>query len=283
MSNIPWIDSHCHWDFAAMQEQRKTVLSMMKRFEVACCIIPGTESHLQQTLIDLARRDNFPFAIGLHPYFARQHDSKAINQVMALLDQYADESDCVAIGECGLDRPQAEANLSDQEWDKFVAFDQSQHWQQQLTIFKHHIQWAKQFRLPLIVHARGTNDQCCAILRRQGFRYGGVVHAFSGSEQQARKWIELGFKLGVGGACSHDRAKKLRRVIQSLAADEWVLETDAPDMTPAFCQKGRNSPVMVPLTAALLAELRRTSISNIRTQAYHNTLAAFPKLARFFS
>ena len=280
MLQPPWIDSHCHWDFDVLQEQRSSLLRLMTKFDVASCIIPGTESQSQHSLIHLARRDNFPFAIGLHPYFANQHDKTAIEHTADLLSQYAESGDCVAIGECGLDRPQAELNFTAEEQREGVMFHQSHHWSRQLDIFHYHLQWANQFNLPLIVHARGSNDQCCSLIRRHKFTLGGVVHAFSGSQQQAENWISLGFKLGLGGACSHTRAKKLQRIIKTVADDAWVLETDAPDMTPAFCAQSANSPVMIPMLAAVIANLRQTPLSQVRTQAHRNTLSAFPKLAQ---
>lgn len=274
-SYIPWIDSHCHWDFAELQQDRSHLISSMAQHNVRMCIVPGVRAETLPALVDIATRDQFAFALGLHPYFVSEHDQQAVEHVQSLIKALAGHNDFVAIGECGLDRPQAEISLKDNE---DCPFDRSEHWHHQVTLFKQHIEWATHYKLPLIIHARGTNDQCCSLLRRQSFQNGGVVHAFSGSQQQAQKWLDLGFKVGLGGACTHQRAKKLQRVIQYLPMDGWVLETDAPDMRPAFCQPKKNSPLMIPLTAAIIAHLKGVELADIQYHAYHNTLTAFPRL-----
>src|SRR5690606_17561071 len=120
----------------------------------------------------------------------------------------------VAVGEIGLDY-----------FDKSLDDARQQHlWREQLRL-------ARRFDLPVIVHSRRSGDQILKALRELPVR-GGSAHAFNGSEQQARIPIDMGFKLGFGGAATFDRAHQIRRLAASLPLDSIVLETDAPDIPP---------------------------------------------------
>jgi TatD DNase family protein len=92
---------------------------------------------------------------------------------------------------------------------------------------------------------------------------GGIAHAFNGSEQQARAFLDLGFKLGFGGAMTYPRALNLRRLATSLPLDAIVLETDSPDMAPAWRHPGRNEPAELRRIAAELAVLRGLSLDEV--------------------
>ena len=121
----------------------------------------------------------------------------------------------------------------------------------------------------------------------------GIAHAFNGSAQQAQAFIDLGLKLGFGGALTYERALQLRRLASSLPLQAIVLETDAPDMPPRWLYKttaqraageaqGINSPAELPRIAAELAALRGISLEELAQATTRNALAALPKMANIF-
>lgn len=252
-----WFDSHCHFDFAEFDQNRQSEWQFARRVGVSGLLIPGVTHARNLQLEALCQQYSWSFALGLHPYFLAEHEQMHFEW----LDVALESSSACAVGECGLDR--------------VLAVDDA-HWQQQLACFSTHIQLAKRHKLPLILHVRGCHDETVAMLRRARFEHGGVVHAFSGSEQQGKAWLDLGFCLGVGGAMSHPRAQKLRRTIAALPSTAWLLETDAPDMKPAFWQGAMNSPAAIPVLAAMLAQLQGTELGELSEQLERNRQRVLP-------
>jgi TatD DNase family protein len=107
----------------------------------------------------------------------------------------------------------------------------------------------------VLLHVRRSVDQVLKNLRRITVR-GGIAHAFNGSRQQADEFIRLGFKLGFGGALTYSGSTRIRHLAATLPLASIVLETDAPDMPPAWLAGGRNTPAQLPRINAVLAELR---------------------------
>ena len=115
--------------------------------------------------------------------------------------------------------------------------------------------WICTFNLPALLHVRRSHAQVIATLKRYKLARGGIIHAFAGSYEEAREYIKLGFKLGLGGAATWPQALRLRKTIARLPLDSVVLETDAPDMAPVMFAGLRNSPEHLPQIASALAEL----------------------------
>lgn len=207
-------------------------------------IIPAVKAKRWPRLLQLCHTTpNCYPALGLHPLFLAHHHSTDIPQ---LEQQLASHRSILAIGEVGLDLYSPASDLNRQR----------QLLQQQIAI-------ATQAQLPLILHSRNANDQLYSLLRRQKFTFGGTVHAFSGSLQQAEKFIELGFLLGFGGTITFERAQRLRRIAATLALDHLVLESDAPDMAPARYHQQRNEPAYLIEAAKVIATLRELSLEEL--------------------
>ena len=146
---------------------------------------------------------------------------------------------------------------------------------------------ARRVDLPVILHVRKSADTLLKHLRATPVR-GGIAHAFNGSEQQALAFVELGFKLGFGGAMTFERALQIRRLAQALPLDAIVLETDAPDIPPHWLYRpaaqrtvgdlARNEPGELPRIAATLAELRRMSLDAVASATSANARVALPGL-----
>ena len=134
----------------------------------------------------------------------------------------------------------------------------------------------------VLLHVRRSQDIILKYLRRTRC-VGGIAHAFNGSFQQAQMFIDLGFKLGFGGAMTFPRALQIRRLAAELPADAIVLETDAPDISPSWLHPQRNSPVQLPAIGNVLAQLRNLPPDEVARQTAVNAQLALPRLARLIS
>ena len=143
-----------------------------------------------------------------------------------------------AVGECGLD-----------------FFVEGLDADTQRMYFARQLELAHEFELPVILHARRAVDEVIAGIRRIG-ALRGVVHSFSGSEEQARQLWKLGFLIGLGGPTTYERAHKLRRIVATMPLEFLLLETDAPDQPLATHRGERNEPACLPEVLATVATLR---------------------------
>ncbi|MHB1676158.1 MAG: TatD family hydrolase [Sulfuriferula sp.] len=250
---IAMTDTHCHLDAIEFDADREAVVARAMTAGVTRIIVPAvTAANFAAVQTTCARYPLCRPALGLHPVYAGQHRAEDILRLRAEVVAMRP----VAIGEIGLDG-----------WVKHVDFTlQGYYFVEQLKI-------AREFDLPVLLHTRHANDEVMKQLRRFGVR-GGIAHAFNGSVQQAEKFIKQGFKLGFGGAFTYPRALNLRRLAKDLPLEAIVLETDAPDMSPAWAHGQRNSPEYLAQIAdemALLRGVDRATILQV-TQANVRTL-----------
>ncbi len=247
-------DTHCHLDVAEFDADREKVLARCRAQGVTRMLVPAIEAAGWPVLLQLCRRESglYP-ALGLHPIYIARHRMEDIHALERLV---AEQRPC-AIGEIGLD---------------FYVTGLDRERQQRL--FEAQLTIARDADLPVVLHVRKAHDQVLATLRRFKLR-GGTSHAFNGSLQQAQQYIDLGFKLGFGGMLTFERSSKLRRLARELPLESIVLETDAPDMTPAAHQGGRNSPEYLPEILAALAEVSGVPPETVARQTTDNALALF--------
>jgi TatD DNase family protein len=261
------IDTHCHLDAAEFDADRAAVhaaanLGADGTMPVRAMVIPAIERANFGAVASVCRE--FPgcvAAYGIHPLYvgrARPEDLDALR--LTLLREAA-----VAVGEIGLDR-HVEPRDDDLQAFYFV---------EQLKI-------ARQLDLPVLLHVRRAIDPILAHLRRQRVR-GGIAHAFNGSREQAEEFIKLGFKLGFGGAMTFAGSKRIRELAATLPLDAIVLETDAPDIPPAWKNGGRNTPADLLPIAATLAELRRLPLADVAAATSANAQAVLPLLRTFIT
>jgi TatD DNase family protein len=169
----------------------------------------------------------------------------------------------VAVGEIGLDGfvPGLDMAL------------QQHHYQAQLKL-------AQRFDLPVILHVRRSADLLLKGLRQTPVK-GGIAHAFNGSPVPARAFVDLGFALGFGGAMTYTRALQIRRLVVDMPGEAQVLETDAPDIAPAWLHPGRNEPAQLARIAEVCAELRGESPQAAIARTGANACRVLPRLAAF--
>jgi len=244
------VDAHCHFDFPEFDGIRDQVLAEARAQGVEALVIPGVRRADWARVQALASPDSgLWICLGIHPWFVEEHSEQDLT---ALEAQLADLPEgCVALGECGLDALHGELSV-------------------QVPWFQAQIDIAARVNLPLVIHSVRCHDEVHGLLRSSGWSGRALVHGFSGSYQQARKLVDLGCYIGVGGVITHDRARKTRDAIARLPVEALVIETDAPDMAPAGVAKGQNSPVYLPRVVQALAELRGEPVETLSEALYHN-------------
>lgn len=274
-----WIDTHCHLDapeFGVNQAETSAVRARAAINGVALCVLPAVETAHFEAVRALAHRTQDAYALGIHPLYVPRARTSDLSVLEAALSEARDDPRLVAVGEIGLDFFVPEVCTPE------MRERQEQFYRAQLLL-------AQQMGLPVLLHVRRSADRLLKHLRALSFRHGGIAHAFNGSAQQAQAFIDLGFKLGLGGALTYERAQQLRRLGATLPLDAIVLETDAPDMPPHWLYataqqraqgqpQGRNEPGELPRIGAELAALRGMEAGALAQATTANALAALPRL-----
>ena len=260
-----WIDTHCHLDAAEFAAEENAVAAQALQLGVAMIVIPAVARDNFATVAALAHQHaHCSYALGIHPVFVPQAEDSDLAVLRETVALAMADPRFVAIGEIGLDFfvPALTTPALREKQEFFYA--------EQLKI-------ARDFGLPVLLHVRKSQDSILKHLRRIQVT-GGIAHAYNGSFQQAQTFIELGFKLGFGGAMTYTRALQIRRLATTLPIEAIVLETDAPDMSPAWLHPQRNSPEQLPRIGQALAELRGISVEAVAQLTAANALVAMPRL-----
>ncbi|MCO7225376.1 TatD family hydrolase [Pleionea sp. CnH1-48] len=247
-------DTHCHLDFPEFNSDRKKLLSVAEEHGLYGMVVPGVKRNGWRFIRQLsALHTNVHSALGLHPMFIDEHTEQDLHDLELALSV----GPLAAVGEIGLDYYNGRDNQTRQE--KF---------------FHQQLHMAKDCHLPVILHSRKAHEDVLKQIRMLNYTEGGVVHAFNGDLNQAKRYCDAGFKLGVGGAITYQRAVKLRAMVKELPLDSIVLETDAPDMPPATCKTKRNTPLHIFDNFRALCALREEPPLQIAEQSTHNAYSA---------
>lgn len=250
------IDTHCHLDAIEFDADRDELVAAAEQAGVARIVVPSVERANFAAVTSICR--TYPVcraAYGIHPMYV----TRARDDDLAALATTLQENPAVAMGEIGLD-----------------FFVEPRDEQRQEYWFVEQLKIARQFDLPVLLHVRHAVDAVLKQLRRHPVR-GGIAHAFNGSRQQADEFLKLGFKLGFGGAMTYSRARRIRELAATLPLAAIVLETDAPDMAPAWLQGQRNAPQELPRIAAVLAELRGMTLQEVALATTANAQCILPE------
>ena len=234
------IDTHCHLDAPEFNEDRDAVITAARQAGLGAIVVPAVFRRNWDTVQALAEREpDVWFALGLHPLYVNDAGPDDLEHLRQRVMAVRDHPRFVGIGEIGL--------------DYFVpGLDPAR----QQAVFEAQVRLAAEFGLPVILH----------------------THAFNGSPQQAQHLIGLGMAIGFGGAMTFDRARNIRRLAASLPAESLVLETDAPDISPAWVHPGRNQPAELARIAQVLAELRGLSLQAVDELTTLNARRVLPAL-----
>ncbi len=267
-----WIDTHCHLDAPEFAGGAAAVVGRARAVGVEQMVLPAVEAANFETVRLLAHKHDLFYALGIHPLYVERAAEGDVDQLAQALAAHREDPRLVAVGEIGLDH--------------FVAGSDRA---RQACFYAVQLQLARRFDLPVILHVRRSADHLLKQLRITPVR-GGIAHAFNGSEQQARAFVALGFKLGFGGALTFERALQLRRLAKTLPMEAIVLETDAPDIPPQWLyrtaaerlasshQAAPNEPSQLPRIAETLAALRGATPAEIAEATWANAHEALPGL-----
>jgi TatD DNase family protein len=254
---MAWIDTHCHLDAAEFDADRVQVAARAAAAEVGLIVVPAVARANFGAVASVCREfAGCRAAYGIHPMYvgdSREEDLEVLRETLR-------RENAVAVGEVGLDYFVPERDEARQGF-----------------FFTEQLKIARDLGLPVLLHVRRAVDAVLKQLRSIE-TVGGIAHAFNGSRQQADEFIKLGFKLGFGGAMTHSRATRLRELAATLPLEAIVLETDAPDIPPAWLDRSRNEPMQLPRIAATLAELRGISLADVAAATAANARAVLPSL-----
>lgn len=246
------VDTHCHLDFEAFESDRDDLVRRCLESDIHAFVVPGvSRGNWAQCLALSSRYPSVKCALGLYPYFVSTHEEQDLETLQKTLS----DPRVVALGEIGLDE-----DVED--------FDR------QCFFFERQLEIAESLSLPVIMHVRRNQGQGLKRVKRHNL-IGGVVHAFSGSVEEAEGWLDLGMMIGVGGVITYERAIKTRRTIASLPLNRLVLETDSPDMAVQGTAKGEGTPLMLRQVFDVLCDIRNEPRDEIEFALWDNASRLF--------
>ncbi|MCI0992485.1 TatD family hydrolase [Pseudomonas corrugata] len=253
------IDTHTHLDFPDFDADRPALLAASRALGVRQMVVLGVYRDNWQRVWDLVQSDpDLHAALGLHPVYLNQHRSDDVAHLRDWLARLAGHRQLCAVGEIGLDY-----------------YVEGLDRERQQTLFEAQLQLAAEFELPALIHVRRSHAAVIATLKRLPLKRAGIIHAFAGSFEEAREYIKLGYKLGLGGAATWPQALRMHRVLAKLPLEAVVLETDSPDMAPAMFPGQRNSPAHLPAICEALAAIMAISPEQLAEASTANARQLF--------
>ncbi len=247
-------ESHAHLDDKRFDEDRDLVINSLKEYNIDKVINIGADMRSSKNTYDLTTKYDFIYgAVGIHPHAAKE----VKEDDMEILKEYTKNPKIVAIGEIGLD---FYYDYSDRDAQRF--------W------FKRQLQLANELEKPVIIHSRDASEECYEIVTKSKISKG-VVHCFSGSVEMAKKYINLGLLIGIGGVITFKNAKKLLEVVDSIPIESILLETDCPYLSPEPYRGKRNSPIYLPAIVKKVSEIKQISVEEVEKITYCNTMSLF--------
>ena len=252
---ITWIDTHCHVYDDKMENDDQVSIAQARDAGVQKMIVIGTDLDTTRSAIDIASRHDGVWAtVGLHP-----HDAK---NGLDGLAELIDDPKVVGIGECGLD----------------YYYDHSDR-KEQREIFAAQIFWANERDLPLVIHTRSAWDDTFDVLDACGTPRRTIFHCFTGDVDEARKCVDRGAYLSFSGIVTFKNADDIRRAAAWCPSDRLLVETDAPFLAPVPHRGKPNTPALVPVVGAFVAEVRYIGVEECAEITTRNACLAFPRIA----
>src|SRR5450432_1234905 len=250
------IDSHCHLYLSAFAEDIDMAIRRAVDAGVSRFYLPAIDRENEDDLFSLEKRyPDICFAMqGLHPCSVKEDFTEALKHI----EQSLAARSFPAIGEIGLDF----------YWD--LTFEKEQY-----QTFHQQIEWALHCRLPVVIHSRQSIEQTIAVVsEHQNGNLRGIFHCFNEGESEAKKIVELGFLLGIGGTVTYKNSK-LPEVLKNISLEHIVLETDAPYLPPVPFRGKRNESSYIVYTAQKLAEIKGISLEEVAAVTSTNALKIF--------
>jgi TatD DNase family protein len=250
-----WVDTHAHVYSDELRKDLDEVLNRARGAGVERMFMPNIDHTSIDAMLEVeAKSKRCLSMMGLHPCSVK----KDFEKELYLVEQWLSKRKFVAVGEMG----------TDLYWDKTF-------WEQQAEAFTIQVNWAKKYQLPVVIHCRESIDQTIDLLNPMVDKnLTGIFHCFSGNEAQAKRIIEMGFYLGIGGVATFKNGG-LDAVLPSVPLDRVVLETDSPYLAPVPYRGKRNEPSYIPLIAVRVAELMKVTVDELKRVTTRNALTVF--------
>ena len=248
------IDSHCHIDFDAFDDDRDRVLSSARQLGIQSIIVPGISADTWPRVQSICQQHQglYP-TYGLHPYFIEQHS----DHDLILLDDWLNREHAVALGECGLD-------FYLKHLDK----------NRQLYLFEAQLDIAARHNLPVVIHSRKATEQVIQCLKKRPTLQG-MIHSYSGSYEQALQLIDMGFYLSFGGPVTFPKASRLRQLVSKLPLEAMLVETDAPDQADLKHHGLRNEPAYICNVIEQISQIKNLSMQQVINTTSDNAKRLF--------
>lgn len=261
---MPFFDTHTHLDYLLEMTQQPLpeLMAESQQAGVEKMLIVAVQAKDFKRIEKLTALypDNLYYGLGLHPLYIAQHRFADLDLLSECLAHRP--KNCTAVAEIGLERG-VPALLEADLWKKQCEFLEAQ------------LSLAKANKLPVNLHSRKAHEALYPFLKAAQLDSTGVVHGFSGSYEQAKRFVDLGYKIGVGGVITYERANKTRQTIKRLPLDSLLLETDSPDMPVSGFQGQPNRPMRLRETFNVLCELRKESTTEIEEKIWEHSCEVF--------
>ncbi len=251
-----WIDTHAHIYSTEFDTDRAEMLRQCGEAHINRIYMPNIDHTSIDAMLEVEHRhpQQCFSMMGLHPCSVKKDFETELYKV----EEWLSKRKFVAVGEMG----------TDLHWDKTF-------WGQQQEAFKIQVGWAKKYRLPLVIHCRESIDQTIELLEPLlDGRLTGIFHCFSGSLEQAKKIIVMGFSIGIGGVVTFKNGG-LDKILPEIDLKHIVLETDSPYLAPVPHRGKRNSPLYIPHIATKLAEVKNIPLEEVKEATNKNALTLF--------
>lgn len=241
---IQLIDTHCHLYAEEFAGDIAEVIQRAENEDVNRFYLPAIDSEVIASMLELEKKfpgKCFPM-MGLHPCSVRAN----YQEELKLAKEWLDKRSFAGVGEIGLDY----------YWDKTFIKEQT-------IAFHEQVEWALHYELPIVIHSRESMDDCISIVQEhQNGNLGGIFHCFTGNIEQAKKIIDTGLHLGIGGVLTYKNSG-LAAVLESVPLESMVLETDAPYLTPVPFRGKRNESSYLKYIVGKLSQVKNVSIEEV--------------------
>ena len=265
-----WIDTHCHLEADEFEGREERIAAEALQLDIRQIVIPSVDRSSFGRVGRLARAcGNCSYALGIHPMYVPHSTEEDLVELKRTLQENLSDPKLVAIGEIGLDFLVPELGESPLK-------------EKQEHFLSEQLKMANEFGLPVLLHTRRSVDIVLKYLRRHHVHLG-IAHAFNGSFQQAEAFISQGFALSFCGTSTYERAQQLHKLVSGLPKEAIVVETDSPDLPPAWLHKKQNSPLELPRIGGIIAGLRGVSVEELADFTSQNAMRAIPRLVPLLS
>lgn len=254
---IKIFETHAHYDDDAFDEDRDELIKSMPENGILKVVNIGANIKTSKATTMLTEKYDFVYgAVGVHP-----SDVSELERIGNLddIEEMSHKEKIVAIGEIGLDYHYDD---TDEELQK--------KW------FVEQMNLARKRELPIVVHSRDAARDTIDIMQAEhAGELGGVVHCFSYSKEIAKIFLDMGFYIGVGGVVTFKNGKKLKEVVEYVPLDRLVLETDAPYLAPEPFRGRRNSSLLIPYSANMIAQIKNIDVDELYQVTYDNAIKLY--------